>query len=1191
MKITTLFPLFNNFFLKRELLISLLCLFICTKNNVFAQSGYIDTTFEKPLYDRFGTGTRAQNVVNTSLLLPDGKIMIGGDFSSYNGVACDLLARLNSDGSLDSSFHFQSPFTSIITMALLPDGKILLAGSGTLGVIKIHPNGDWDTSFQVSAIGGYVREMVLQSDQKILIGGSIYSFNGYPHNDLLRLNTNGTIDTTFDIDGGVYFSYHSIYSVACQTDGKILVGGDFTYYDSVPTGRIVRLNNDGSRDLTFDTGVGLNDIVLSIQIQSDNKIIATGYFNEFNGLTKHGIIRLLPNGVYDASFSNGLGAPNIHTVRLKSNGEIVIGGNFSSYDSQSTSNVAVLSPNGILQVSTTNVGGSEVKTLLIQPDNKIFVGGNIMSLMGVFTINGATRIMPNGDLDSSFVPWTGSSGQINDMVLLPNDKTIIVGDFLSYDGYSVSRIARLNVDGTLDQSFDPGTGANDVIYSLVVQSDGKLLIGGNFTLFNGIIRNKLARLNSDGSLDLTFNPGNGPELGFVRVVELEPSGKILVGGNFYYYNGVTAVSAVRLNPNGSLDASFSTGINGGLVEVRALALQPDGKIIVSSHYYNGSFGNNHTLRLHSNGIIDTSYNRDTQLNFNVNVIKLQSDGKIIVGGNMTISSGNIARLNADGTIDPSFNAGSGIDNIVHDICLLSSGQYIVAGEFDEYDGHLASNLVRINADGTYDNTFQTQVIDYGSNIRDVRIKPNGQLLVSGFFYDYNGKPAHCITRLNHDISGTSNMNISFDSIIPVTCTNSGNITATPLLGVPPYNFEWQTFPLATTQSIQPNESGFYSVIVTDSTGYSDQKTILLSGYESTTIDLVPYLNYGEFRPGFSTNIFIEAVNNGCIPTDCNLKLVLPNLLLFNSANPPPSYTSGDTLFWQLPQLLYNLTQFIITVNVTTSTSAIIGDSIELNAIVSPLLNDEHPENNKKSVLSPIVNSFDPNNIIVYPIGKCEDHFVDNQQRITYTINFQNTGNSEAINVNIIDSISAFLDISTVRLINQSHPLWIELLSDNVLKFHFDNIHLADSGSNETGSHGYFTFEIDQLLGLNTGMIITNQAEIYFDYNSPIETNTVFNSTFSDNLETFSCDLDLNNIENAENIIIFPNPIENNFTINRLTDNLAIITLRDLDGKVVVSTFKTNEQIILMECAHLQNGIYILQIETELSETVIKIVKR
>jgi uncharacterized delta-60 repeat protein len=230
----------------------------------------------------------------------------------------------------------------------------------------------------------------------------------------------------------------------------------------------------------------------------------------------------------------------------------------------------------------------------------------------------------------------------------PDGKVLIGGDFDQLYGASPrNRIARLNVDGTLDATFDPGTGANDEVLRLALQSDGKVLIGGRFTEVGGVARNRIARLNANGTLDATFDPGTGTN-GTPWHLALQPDGKVLIGGSFTEVNGVARNRIARLNANGTLDAAFNpgTGTNGAPLH---LALQPDGKVLIGGEFTEvDGVARNRIARLNANGTLDTTFNPGAGADYIVNSVSVQPDGKVLIGGWFTQVGGEahprIARL-------------------------------------------------------------------------------------------------------------------------------------------------------------------------------------------------------------------------------------------------------------------------------------------------------------------------------------------------------------------------------------------------------------------------------------------------------------------------------------------------------------------------------------------------------------------
>jgi gliding motility-associated-like protein/uncharacterized delta-60 repeat protein len=354
----------------------------------------------------------------------------------------------------------------------------------------------------------------------------------------------GSLDATFD-NGPSSINWGLVNAIVVQPDGKILVGGSFSFTSTVFTLNIARLNADGTIDTSFKSGIGANDTVKEMLLQPDGKIIIAGEFYKYDGSYNNRIARLNPDGTIDTSFSSGTG-PN-----------------------------------------------DDILNLSLQSDGKIIIGGYLYSYNGA-VINRMARLNADGSLDTSFNLGIIPTSFIQRTVVLPDGKILISGDF----NYNNGKLARINTDGSLDSTFNIGTAANylDNINSIVLQPDGKIIIGGNFSNFNGSGKNNIVRLNTDGTIDSSFNPGlllsydnNGVNLGgFISTVSRQPDGKIIIGGWFEKINGIIRNNIARLNEDGSLDSTFApaggvSGLGGNSYLVDS-ALQPDGKIIVGGQF-------------------------------------------------------------------------------------------------------------------------------------------------------------------------------------------------------------------------------------------------------------------------------------------------------------------------------------------------------------------------------------------------------------------------------------------------------------------------------------------------------------------------------------------------------------------------------------------------------------------------------
>lgn len=303
----------------------------------------------------------------------------------------------------------------------------------------------------------------------------------------------------------------------------------------------------------------------------------------------------------------------------------------------------------------------------------------------------------------------------------------------------------------LVDSFNPNV--NDAVSALAVQQDGKVLLGGWFTRVGGQDRNRLARVNADGSLDRSFNVAvDGYD---VNAFAIQSSGKILVGGSFSKIGGQERNGFARLNPDGTVDSTF-----GALVGydsfVSVLVIQPDGKIIVGGRFNEiGGLERSNIARLNADGSVDQDFNpgvssSDAFDRGTVLAVGLQPDGKIVIGGNFASVAGrqrnNIARLNADGSLDPDFDPNA--DSPVMAVAVQATGHVILGGLFDQVGGQTRHKIARVNRNGTLDTSFD--MIAAASNVSALQVQPDGKIIVAGAFARMGGEPRNGLARLNAD---------------------------------------------------------------------------------------------------------------------------------------------------------------------------------------------------------------------------------------------------------------------------------------------------------------------------------------------------------------------------------------------------------------------------------------------------------
>ena len=415
---------------------------------------------------------------------------------------------------------------------------------------------------------------------------------------------------------------------------------------------------------------------------------------------------------------------------------------------------------------------------------------------GKYTDSNSTVIYPViniGALDDDFTSsvtidggfhtnlGSGANSDVFAFAIQPDGKILIGGAFTTLNGVTRNRLMRLNSDGTEDTAFytNLGTAFNDTVESVAIQPDGKILIGGAFTTLNGVTRNSLVRLNSDGTENSAFYTNLGTAFTstvvsvpsrIVESVAIQSDGKILVGGAFNRLNGVTRNSLVRLNSDGTEDTAFytnlGTGFSNGIFSTNgifAITIQSDGKILIGGAFQ-GLNGNTRQrlVRLNADGTEDTVFynNIAPGMNAAVNTVAIQSDGKILVGGAFTTVGSSVrnrlVRLNSNGTEDTAFYTNllpSGFNNIVESVAIQSDGKILVGGQFTQLTTSPVKDrnrLMRLNSDGTEDTAFYTVLgTAFNGTVESVAIQSDGSILIGGAFTTLNGVTRNRLARLGN----------------------------------------------------------------------------------------------------------------------------------------------------------------------------------------------------------------------------------------------------------------------------------------------------------------------------------------------------------------------------------------------------------------------------------------------------------
>jgi uncharacterized delta-60 repeat protein len=712
---------------------------------LLAQAGSIDPGFGGAFINQ-ATGTNGS--VLSMVEQSDGKLLIGGNFTEVNGQQMNRIARLHADGTLDETFDPGTGVNGTLRHAMLQeDGKILLAGAFDTfngvpikGFARLNPDGSLDETFDIGpGSDGIGLAVLVQPDGKILLGGAFSEFNGEPVGVITRLNPDGSFDESFNHPGG---GNETVHAMALQPDGRIVIGGAFTELGGQQINRIARLMPDGSLDSSFDAGSGADYTVMSLDISANGQILVGGLFDSFNGHPVYGVARLNHDGSVDESFYKGSGANTrvLHISELP-DGKVIVAGSFTTFNDVSQKYITLLDSEGNIDLNFSPGAGAsnEIWSVVRQESGKFMIAGGFTQYDEVGRRQIA-RLHPDGSLDRDFMREVWVNNQVRAIAMQSDNRILIGGDFSSFQENQVNRIARILPDGTVDLDFDPGAGANGRVNAILQQPDGKILIGGAFTSVDGVAHNRIARLNADGSLDTGFNVGSGAN-NAVFDLALQPDGKIVVAGSFTSVNGQSRDRIARLNPDGSLDSGFDPkrGANSTILNI---ALQPDGKILASGlfhRYGNQNWG--HIVRLNSNGSLDRSFDSRTGANHFIYAMVLQADGKVVIGGAFFYYNGvfmrHLARLNPDGSLDAGFDIGDGPYNHITSLALQESGRILMAGNFTSFNGQTAYRLARLHPNGELDQSFNSGSGPH-SLIHAMTVQPDNNILIGGEFVIYNG---------------------------------------------------------------------------------------------------------------------------------------------------------------------------------------------------------------------------------------------------------------------------------------------------------------------------------------------------------------------------------------------------------------------------------------------------------------------
>lgn len=810
--------------------------------------------------------------------------------------------------------------------------------------------------------------------------------------------------------------------------------------------------------------------------------------------------------------------------------------------------------------------------------------------------------------DPGFIPatvWNNYEKQVNDMALQSDGKIVIEATQYDYDTGWTRTIERLNADGSSDATFKVLTDntANGHKCPIVIQSDGKIILGSQFTVA-GVIK-PMIRLNTDGTIDTTFDTPALPTSSYIYCLTLLPDGKLLVGND-------SSKKLLRLTADGALDTTF--------------------------------------------------YDEHPEIEQCIAVLVLP-DGKLILAGSMSDPGGavtyyHVEKLNADGTIDPTFDISTsfiGHNGYTSSLALQPDGKILVGGRFDTCDGNNSKSLARLHPDGSYDNTFSSPIYDTNPVINDILVRPNGNILIGG---NFSASSIYGIAMLLPDGSvtysfspstaGTSVAITEYSEVRRVVqqpngmilhCGDYGNIggqsnrtSMIRLLGTDSYlvngytrldmqndgctdadpGFTYLKYKLVngTNQSSYYSSSnGYHGVMLKNGTSVItpilDNPTWFSVSPSSISLNMPSATNYANqnfcvtavgihhdlsvvivpidrARPGFDAYYKVLVRNNGNQTATGTVQFAYDAATAEYLQSTPSAASAGfGSVTWNVEGLLpLSVVEYIVKLNLNTpaDTPPLNGNDVLTFTAVATIAQDEVATNNEATLKQTVVNSFDPNDKICLGGDYVRSEQVGDY--MYYRIRFENLGTAPAQNIKVTDIIDTTkFDIASLSPVDGSHPFTTRVIQDNQVEFMFNNIQLGFADDN---NDGYLVFKIRSLNSLAKGAVLENTASIYFDYNLPIVTNTSV-VTVQTSLHTIS-------FETIE-LMLYPVPAGDMVFISIPRQvNVQSVTVYNLLGQLVLENVTPGPQGDV-NVTTLANGTYVMRVRTELGDGVMRFVKK
>ena len=569
----------------------------------------------------------------------DGKLIIGGYFSLVDGVPRLNIARLNADGSLDSTWN---PGANSTVTALAVDSNdniyvggqfTTLGGQGRNRIARVTSAGAVDSWYPAGGANGDVATLAVDGNDNIYVGGPFSTLGGQGRNYIARVTSAGAVDSWYPSGG----ANSTVYALAVDGNDNVYVGGSFSTLGGQGRNYIARVTSAGAVDSWYPTN-GANGTVATLAVDSNDNIYVGGGFTTLGGSTHLSLAVVdktsgtpMANSVYVGH------AGNIWALARDSAGRLVVGGSFYGVRGGiGRNNLLRLNADGSLDTTWNPSASGPVNALAVDGSNNVYVGGQFGTLGGQ-PRNRIARVTSAGAVDGWYPGGVGASGTVYALALDGSNNVYVGGFFTTLGGQGRNNIARVTNAGAVDGWYPPG-GANDSVNALAVDGSN-LYVGGFFTTLGGLPRNYIARVNGGGAVDGWYPPGGAN--GAVGALALDGSNHVYVGGSFSTLGGQSRNRIAHVTGAGVVDTWYPSSANGQGANgaVFALTVDDNHNVYVGGGFLTlGGQSRDFIARVTSAGAVDGWYPLGGANDF-VNALAVDGNNHVYVGGRFTTLGG------------------------------------------------------------------------------------------------------------------------------------------------------------------------------------------------------------------------------------------------------------------------------------------------------------------------------------------------------------------------------------------------------------------------------------------------------------------------------------------------------------------------------------------------------------------------